>query len=59
MNIDPITFAVIKNAMDSIVDEIAYTVVRTARSATRSSTTTSGSSASSADYDTWRRWGRT
>lgn len=29
---DPITFAVIKNAMDSIVDEIAYTVVRTARS---------------------------
>lgn len=32
MNIDPITFAVLKNAMDSIVDEIAYTVVRTARS---------------------------
>jgi N-methylhydantoinase B len=32
MQIDPITFAVIKNAMDSIVDEIAYTVVRTARS---------------------------
>ena len=30
--IDPITFAVLKNAMDSIVDEIAYTVVRTARS---------------------------
>jgi N-methylhydantoinase B len=29
---DPITFAVLKNAMDSIVDEIAYTVVRTARS---------------------------
>ncbi len=32
MDTDPITFAVIKNAMDSIVDEIAYTVVRTARS---------------------------
>ncbi|GAA4345858.1 hydantoinase B/oxoprolinase family protein [Variovorax defluvii] len=30
--IDPITFAVIKNAMDAIVDEIAYTVLRTARS---------------------------
>lgn len=30
--IDPITFAVVKNAMDSIVDEIAYTVLRTARS---------------------------
>lgn len=30
--IDPITFAVIKNAMDSIVDEVAYTVLRTARS---------------------------
>jgi N-methylhydantoinase B len=29
---DPITFAVIKNALDAIVDEIAYTVVRTARS---------------------------
>lgn len=29
---DPITFAVIKNAMDSIVDEVAYTVIRTARS---------------------------
>src|SRR5580692_6843589 len=29
---DPITFAVIKNAMDAIVDEIAYTVLRTARS---------------------------
>lgn len=31
-SIDPITFAVIKNAMDSIVDEVAYTVLRTARS---------------------------
>ncbi len=30
--IDPITFAVIKNAIDAIVDEIAYTVLRTARS---------------------------
>lgn len=30
--IDPITFAVVKNALDSIVDEMAYTVVRTARS---------------------------
>lgn len=29
---DPITFAVVKNAMDAIVDEVAYTVVRTARS---------------------------
>lgn len=29
---DPITFAVVKNALDSIVDEVAYTVVRTARS---------------------------
>jgi N-methylhydantoinase B len=32
MHIDPITFAVIKNGLDSIVDEMAYTVVRTARS---------------------------
>ena len=32
MRFDPITFAVIKNAMDSIVDEVAYTVLRTARS---------------------------
>ena len=32
MNLDPITFAVIKNALDSIVDEVAYTVIRTARS---------------------------
>ncbi len=30
--IDPISFAVIKNGMDAIVDEIAYTVLRTARS---------------------------
>ena len=30
--IDPITFAVIKNALDAIVDEMAYTVIRTARS---------------------------
>ena len=30
--IDPITFAVIKSGLDSIVDEMAYTVVRTARS---------------------------
>ena len=32
MREDPITFAVVKNAMDAIVDEVAYTVVRTARS---------------------------
>jgi N-methylhydantoinase B len=32
MQIDPITFAVIKNALDAIVDEMAYTVIRTARS---------------------------
>ena len=30
--IDPITFALIKNALDSLVDEMAYTVIRTARS---------------------------
>lgn len=30
--IDPITFSVIKNALDAIVDEVAYTVIRTARS---------------------------
>lgn len=29
---DPITFAVIKNAFDTIVDEMAYNVMRTARS---------------------------
>jgi len=32
MKIDPITFAVVKNGLDSIADEMAYTVVRTARS---------------------------
>jgi N-methylhydantoinase B len=32
MKIDPITFAVIKSGLDSIVDEMAYTVVRIARS---------------------------
>jgi len=32
MDIDPITFAVIKNGLDSIADEMAYTVLRTARS---------------------------
>ncbi len=32
MRIDPITFAVIKNAFDAVVDEMAYTVIRTARS---------------------------
>jgi N-methylhydantoinase B len=32
MKIDPITLSVIKNALDAIVDEIAYTVMRTARS---------------------------
>src|SRR5258708_40137227 len=29
---DPFTFAVIKSALDSIVDDMAYTVMRTARS---------------------------
>lgn len=32
MQTDPITFAVIKSALDSIVDEMAYSVIRTARS---------------------------
>jgi N-methylhydantoinase B len=32
MNVDPITFAVIKNGLDAIADEMAYTVVRIARS---------------------------
>ncbi|MDA1099909.1 MAG: hydantoinase B/oxoprolinase family protein [Proteobacteria bacterium] len=32
MEIDPITFAVIKNGLDTIVDDMAYTVMRTARS---------------------------
>ena len=31
-NIDPITFAVIKSGLDSIADDMAYTVVRIARS---------------------------
>lgn len=31
-DIDPITFAVLKNGLDAIVDEVAYTVIRTARS---------------------------
>ncbi|MFO1061387.1 MAG: hydantoinase B/oxoprolinase family protein [Dongiaceae bacterium] len=31
--LDPITFAVVKSALDSIVDDMAYTVMRTARSA--------------------------
>jgi N-methylhydantoinase B len=30
--VDPITFAVVKSALDAIVDEMAYTVIRTARS---------------------------
>lgn len=30
--IDPVTFAVLKSALDSIVDDMAYTVMRTARS---------------------------
>ena len=29
---DPVTFAVIKHGLDAIVDEMAYTVLRTARS---------------------------
>ncbi len=29
---DPITFAVIKNALDTIVDDMAFAVMRTARS---------------------------
>jgi N-methylhydantoinase B len=32
MSLDPITFAVVKNGLDAIVDEMAYTVIRTARS---------------------------
>jgi N-methylhydantoinase B len=32
MKVDPITFAVVKNGLDAIVDEMAYTVVRIARS---------------------------
>ncbi len=29
---DPVTFAIVKNALDAIVDDMAYTVMRTARS---------------------------
>jgi N-methylhydantoinase B len=32
VNVDPITFAVIKSGLDSIADDMAYTVVRIARS---------------------------
>ena len=32
VNVDPITFAVIKSGLESIVDDMAYTVVRIARS---------------------------
>ena len=32
MSLDPITFAVVKSALDAIVDEMAYAVIRTARS---------------------------
>ena len=32
LGLDPISFAVVKNAMDAIADEVAYTVLRTARS---------------------------
>lgn len=32
MTVDPITFAVVKSGFDSIVDEMAYTVIRIARS---------------------------
>ena len=31
-DLDPITFAVVKSALDAIVDEMAHTVMRTARS---------------------------
>ena len=31
-SIDPITFAVVKSGLDTIVDDMAYTVMRTARS---------------------------
>ncbi|MBU9136199.1 hydantoinase B/oxoprolinase family protein [Burkholderia multivorans] len=31
-NVDPITFAIIKNALDTIVDDMAFAVMRTARS---------------------------
>ena len=32
MQIDPITFAVIKSGLDAIADDMAYTVIRIARS---------------------------
>ena len=32
MIVDPISFAVIKSGLDSIADDMAYTVVRIARS---------------------------
>ncbi|MEE2803874.1 MAG: hydantoinase B/oxoprolinase family protein [Pseudomonadota bacterium] len=32
ISMDPVTFAVVKNGLDAIVDEMAYTVLRTARS---------------------------
>lgn len=32
MKLDPITFAIIKNALDTMVDDMAYAVMRTARS---------------------------
>src|SRR3546814_1362403 len=31
-NLDPISFAVVKSALDALIDEVAYTVVWTARS---------------------------
>ncbi|KVK75989.1 5-oxoprolinase [Burkholderia cepacia] len=31
-NVDPITFAIVKNALDTIVDDMAFAVMRTARS---------------------------
>ena len=31
-SLDPITFAVVKSALDSVVDDMAYTIMRTARS---------------------------
>ena len=31
-NLDPITLAVVASALDTIVDEMAYTVMRTSRS---------------------------
>ena len=31
-DLDPITFAVVKSALESVVDDMAYTIMRTARS---------------------------